>query len=69
MQWQMQDGNITTNIKVTLDFALPALIATDDVTWKCHMDDSSKGRYDMILGRNLLTELGSNLKLSYHIID
>ena len=38
------------------------------MTWKCRLDDSAKGRYDMILGRNLLTELGLNLKLSEHAI-
>ena len=27
-----------------------------------------KGRYDMILGRDLLTELGLNLKLYEHVI-
>ena len=53
MQWQTQDINITTNIKVKVDFTLPALSLTNVVTWKCHMDDSAKGRYDMILGRDL----------------
>ena len=33
------------------------------------MDDSAIGRYDMILGRDLLTELVLNLKLSNHIIE
>ena len=38
------------------------------MTWNCHVDDSAKGRYDMILGRNLLTAFGMNLKLSEHVI-
>ena len=33
------------------------------------MDDFAKGRYDIILGRDLLTELGSNLELSEHVIE
>ena len=33
------------------------------------MDDSAKGRRDMILGRYLLTGLGLNLKLSDHVIE
>ena len=49
IQWHTQAGNITTNLKVELDFTLLTLIATNDATWKCHMDDSAKGRYDMIL--------------------
>ena len=68
MQWHMQSGNITTGLKVTVGFTLPALSATYLVTWKCHVDDSTKGRYDMILGHDLLVELGLSLKLSDHII-
>ena len=33
------------------------------------MDESAKGRCDMILGRYLLTELGLNLKLSDYVIE
>ena len=53
MQWHTQDGNITTNKKVKVDFTLTALSATDFVTWDFHVDESTKGRYDMILGRYL----------------
>ena len=49
MQWHKQAGNITTSIKVGVHFTLPALSATNVVTWKCHVDDSTKGRCDMIL--------------------
>ena len=55
MQWHTQAGNITTNIKFEVDFTLPALGATNFVTWKCHEHDSDKGRCDMILGRDILT--------------
>ena len=55
MQWHLQAGNITTDLKVKVDFTLPALSATNFVTWRCHVDDSAKGGYDMILGRDLLT--------------
>ena len=34
-----------------------------------HVDDSTKGSYAMILGRDLLTELGSNLKLPEYNIE
>ena len=33
------------------------------------MDDSVKGRYNIMLGRYLLTKLGLNLKLSDHIVE
>ena len=68
MQWHMQAGNITTNIKVQVDFTLPALSATNVVTWDFHVDDFAKGRYDMILGQYLITELKLNMKLSEYII-
>ena len=32
------------------------------------MDESTKGRYDMILGPDILTELVLNLKFSEHVI-
>ena len=51
MQWQTQAVNITTNIKVIIDFTLPALSATNVVTCKCHVDDYTKGRYEMIFGK------------------
>ena len=55
MKWHMQAGSITTNLKVKVNSTLPALSATNVVTWKCHVDDSAKGRYDTILGKYLLT--------------
>ena len=55
MQWNPQARNITNNLKVKVNFTLPALSATNVVAWNCHVDDSAKGRYDMILGRNILT--------------
>ena len=35
---------------------------TKTVTWKCYLDDSTISRYDMIIGRDLLTALGLELK-------
>ena len=58
MQRHTHARNITITIKVKLYFTLPSLRATNIVTWKCHLDDSAKGRRDMILGQYLLTELG-----------
>ena len=49
MQWNTQAGNITTNIKFGVDFTFPALRSINGVRWKCNVDDSTKGRYDMIL--------------------
>ena len=68
LKWQTQTGSITTNLKVKVDFTLLALSTTNIVTWKCHVDDSDRGRYEIILGRSLLTYLGLNLKKYKHVI-
>ena len=55
IQWHTQAGNITTNLRVKVDFTSPALSATNLATWNCHVYESDKGRYDIILGRDILT--------------
>ena len=52
-----------------MDSTLPELSATNVVTWIFYLDDFSKSRSDIILGRDILTELGLNLKLSWHVIE
>ena len=54
MQWHMQAGNLTTDLKDKVDFTVPALSATNDVTWKCHLDESAKGGYNMISRLDIL---------------
>ena len=68
IQWHTQGSNITTNIKVKVYFTLPKLSAKNVVTWKCHVDNSARGRYGMILGQDLFTELGLILKFSEQVI-
>ena len=53
MQWNMQAGKITTNLKVKIDFTLPELSLKEIVMWYFHVDESAKGGYDMILGSDL----------------
>ena len=55
MQCHAQAGNITTNLKVEVDFTLPELSTTNILMLKYNVDESAKGRYDMILRRYLLT--------------
>ena len=50
MQWNTQARNISTNLEVEIDFTLPALSATNVVTWNCHGDDSANGGYNRIFG-------------------
>ena len=68
MQWHTQGGNLTNNLKVKVYFTLPVLSTTNDMTWKFHVDDSYKDRYNMTLGQDLLTYLGIIFKFSEHVI-
>ena len=54
---------------VKLEFYLPVLGATKIVTWKYHVDDSTAGRYDMIISRDLLNKIGIDLKCSKNTIE
>ena len=38
------------------------------ITSKCHVDKYTNGRYNMILGRDLLTALVLDIKFSYNVI-
>ena len=69
MQWPTQAGSNTTNLKVKIDFILPELSVKKIVTWNCHVDDSSKSRYYMNLGRYLLRYLLLNLKFYDNFIE
>ena len=51
-----------------IDFCLPEFSVTKIVTWKCHADLSTNVIYDMILGRDLITALGLDLKFSGNLI-
>ena len=59
---------MATSNKVNIEFFLPEYTAIETVTWKCHVVDSTKCIYDMIVGRDLLTALGLDLKFSDSII-
>ena len=69
MQCHTEVGNITTNFKVKIYFTLPELSVMKTVTRNFHVDDSDKGRYDMILGIDLLIALLLNIKLYEHITE
>ena len=47
---------------------LPEFSATNTVMWKFHAEESINSGYDMILVRDLLTELGLDIKFSDNTI-
>ena len=57
--WGTQARKFTTSKKVNVDFCLPEFIAMEIVTWKWHVDEYNNGKYDMLLGRDLLYQTGT----------
>ena len=57
-----------TSKKVNVDFCLPECSATKVMSCKCHVDNKTNSRYDMILGRGLITAMGLDLKYSENLI-
>jgi hypothetical protein len=53
-------GQFTTNEKRLVTIFLPEFNLRKRISWTFHVDDHSKSSitYDMIIGRDLLTELG-----------
>lgn len=62
--WHTAAGTLTTVGTSYLQFKLPELDPTSVVKWHFHVCDMSKIRYDMILGGDMLRELGIDLKYS-----
>ena len=58
----MQAVNITTNMKLKIDFTLLEFSATKTVKWNFHVGELALGRYIMILFGDLLDLL--QLKIS-----
>ena len=55
-------------MKVNIHFCPPEFSATTNVSWKSQVDNSTNIRYNMIVGRDLLTALELGLKFSENII-
>ena len=53
---------------MNIEFFLLEFNATKIVMWKYHVEESTDGRYNMILGRDPLTALGLDLKFSENVI-
>ena len=59
--WNTLGGRFTTKQKALVDFGFPELDPGKKVTWICHVDgqtDRDTASHDMILGLDLLTEIG-----------
>jgi hypothetical protein len=66
-KWTTKAGKFSTTRKCELSFTLPAFHAHREITWNCYVDESSTKescRYDMIIGRDLLHEIGMDILFS-----
>ena len=64
MKWQNRAGGITNNSKMKVSFYLPYFRATNIITCKFLLGDSTEISYDTIEGRDILISVGLNLKSS-----
>ena len=63
-------GPLITHSSCKLLFKLPELSNSRIIEWKCQVNDSkSPSNYDMIVGRDLLEQLGINLKFHTQTIE
>ena len=68
--WTTKAGTFKTNCKVKCQFTLPELHEGKDISWDMYVDesDSRLNSYDMIIGRDLLHELGIDLLFSLGVM-
>ena len=67
--WDTRGGVFQTQYKATLSFKLPELDHAKTITYAMHVaDKKNSNRYGMIMGRDLMKELGLYIKFSYYKI-
>ena len=65
--WDTRAGVLTTHGKCEIKFSLPEFFTNRIIEWPVHVDDCPNShRYDMIIGRDLLEELGISLDFANH---
>ena len=66
-QWLTKGGTFSTDARCAVPFFIVDFSTQKRVTWTFHVDSTSKASamgYDMIIGRDLLTKLGIDIKFS-----
>ena len=71
IQFEYKAGSFRTTKTCKLDFALPAFHEQRNISWTAFVDETDKlsSRYDMIIGRDLLDELGMNFLFSTNLME
>ena len=70
VNWTTKAGNLQTNEKCKIVFSLPEFHPGREIEWDAYVDPTSSlnSRYDMIIGRDLLMELGIDILFSEGMI-
>jgi hypothetical protein len=68
--WSTMGGKFTTNKTVFVTFSLLEFNLKKQISWEFHVDDRSESSstYDMIMGRDLLGELGIIMNFNDHTV-
>ena len=69
VRWSTQGCDFYTNPKFKVGIVIPKLYATKIITWNFHVDDlQGNHKYNMMLGRDILSEPKIDLRFSNNII-
>ena len=68
-KWHTAAGTFSTKFKSEIKFQLPELVPTVDITTSAYVYEGKMHDYDIIVGRDLLNELGIDLCLSDCVIS
>jgi hypothetical protein len=66
--WTTPGGNLSTSTKCKAQFTIPELHDNRLIEWDVHVT-KSLGAYDMIIGRDILTDLGIDIRFSNHTVE
>ena len=70
--WHTLGGTFTTRRKQSVKFRLPEFSNSKTIDWKFHIDETTKpdqAQYDMIIGTDLMEELGIDLSFNRKVIE
>ena len=62
--WTTAAGQMTTNKKVKIHFNLPEFYENKIIEWEAHVLEGNQSNYDMIIGRDIIKELGIDINFS-----
>ena len=69
--WDTHGGHYCTTAAADITFSLPEFDPSKSITWHCYVDtrtDPHLACYDMIMGHDLQSALGLDIKWSTHEI-